>query len=1448
MAKADDLLTLRKGLHEICTVPESIISVYSLEKHVWADSNSDAARRARKPELRTIEELQIDPVRPFLNDILRNMAAPWKPERKDSPVGQGYWIQAEFGSGKSHLVSFLAALALGDKQAWTIVADKEKKAGRGKRESLYRFWEEGIEGKSSKGSKGIFVVVKTLVGTGGGTVGVSDKGEPLAKYILDAVKEQLQAELGKNVSLFPVELLADRFLSHDLERYRNDLKKFLKDPQYFDEDEFEDLDGFIRDIQQNRSPEYKLSCGNKLWRFYDEYLRVQPQIAAETEDVLSHMVETVLAEGYRGILLVLDEVSLFMKNRDENQRTEDEKTLVVLSNRLAKVKNLPLWTVCTAQQAIESKMGVKNIIADDRLKQVKLLDNENDYYDIVLARVREIVEPAAVGNYYFHYKRGFSWPNSVGEDEFRRFFPFHKMAMEVLMGICYELTTARAGISILHQTLKHQIKSQGTELIRLWELFDESVRYEEDPSGVFFGLASIRDKKAVEYRAYEVCKRQIDGLTKGYLKVYRDRAVRTIQTLFLYHVARIRQQGLGPEEIANSVLIERSEDATVEENVQHYETLAENLKKELRQIAESRDEDGQPRYRFDPVFTGVVPQDEFRKARDEAETNQAQLAEAWEHLLALDEWPVRTRTMTVDLSAGAKSIFCDVAPFVGDWEERGSASFGDQTLEINWQGRQTAGLVGMRDLGRMASDGVPLPAIDSVETDLDFAAIVGRKPVERKTVKKLLSQRKDPRVVLWTPAPLTAEENDRLIDFAAYRRLVREWQGKDTEDAVAVINWVASSLQTEMGRIAKIVSSSYDRGRMDALNNTGMDFRVAGELASILTPIVDRVLSSCYVSKDIAFESPFLFRKEEGVKVINGIVKTGSIPKRAKPNQNTSAAQNFGFGLQVMKKSAEKRLDVTGNPYVQAISEFIEDKLPDEGQTMPMATLYKNFMGIGGTKDYGLTRRMVQIYALCLVREGKIRLTLGPKSGLPVNLLDYSNLAEVEFAAKTVDAITEVQRVAKPENWDVLRPYAEKLLAREIPPTHDDAEISRCRAELRHRFRAERETCSHTAEAARSLFEALEVANPYDADLNRVGALFAADIDPSNDIHSVLYALKEAFGYQAFDSNTVEQAEVDDLANRLHSYRALTSFVRHERKLRIACDYVNHPIPEGADFKGILREQRMLRKKLANIQPFIDSDVKLTTELVGHLPPEAGEAGTVGALIHEYTSVYANLHDSLLSEIQKARNAIDALLNGEDFRALTVLEKISALQPPVTGVLADQVAGLTERLFDCPSPSRNSVEEALRECPRHECDLALEDADEHRAAAQKTVADARRLLGDTLDEKLGVFLTPTVKQRLEQGKDDPVIQKILRARGLPGIRRTLTKAALDDAAIVKTINRYLKKISVVRVKLADFRPSVTTVEREQIPELAEEFAAHLEKALDEAEAGHEDVLPMLQIE
>jgi hypothetical protein len=1447
MPKTDELFTSRKSLGDICTVPEKIISVYSLEKHVWAESNSEAARRVRKPELQTVEEFQLDPVRPFLTDILRNMAAPYIADRKDKPIGQGYWVQAEFGSGKSHLLCFLSALAMGKQEAWDIVRNKEEKAGRGKRESLYRFWEEGLAEKNIKGKKGLFVVVKTLVGSGGGTVGLVDQGKRLAEYIIDAFKEQIQLELGKNLSLYPAELLADRFVAEDVDRYRNDLKKFLCDPKFFELDEFEDVDAFVRDIQQNKSPEYKKSCGSKLWRFYTEYLKVQPQIPGETEDILKHVVETIMAEGYSGVLLVLDEVSLFMVNRTEQQRWEDAKALVVLANRLAKIYNLPVWTICSAQQRIEARIGERNIIADDRLKLVKLLENPEDYYNIVLSRVRAIKDPSSVGNYFLYYKRGFTWPISIGEKEFSRFFPFHKPALEVLQAISYNLTTTRSAIAVMHQVLKHLIKHNGRELIRLWELFDETVRYEEDPSGTYASLSAIKTQFDTEYRAYDACRKQIEALTKGYLKVHREKAVKVIQTLFLYHVSRTRQLGLSAEELANAVLIERDGDANPEENIQHYETLAENLKKELRQIVQTFDEDRKAHYRFDPVFTGVDPRKEFRKAREEAEANELMLKEAWEHLLALDEWPVRTRQMTIDLSHDVQSIFRNIATYVAPWKSGLTSKSGEQSIEFNWNGRAITGLVGMRDLEKVAAENIALPTIDSDQTDHDFSIFVSTKPIPQKSISKLLERRKDPRLIIWTPDRLTPEERDRLTDFAAYRKLVSDWQGKETEDAIAVINWVANSLQSDLGKIAKIVESSYARGRVDTLNNSQMEFHVAGELSSIVTPLVDRILSGAYESREIKFDPPFIFRREEGIKVINGIVKTGIIPKGVKPNQNISAAQNFGFGLKIMKKGADKQLDVSDNPFVKDIWDFIDTKLADPGQSMKVETLYKNFMGIGGPKDYGLTRRMVELYLLCLVQQGKVRVSVGAKSGLATPIIDYANLADIEFSTKVLDALTEVQKLARPENWETLRTYAEKLLGEPILTTHDDAVISSYRTKLRELFVREKEEASRWVGKAHGLFEVLGTQNPYDKELGQVFMLFSTDISTGDDINTLLYALKESMGYQAYDTGNPSQAEVDDLANRLKNYRDLQRFVGFDSELRTLQAYCGLSLPDITDLKEARKIIQKLTEKKTSLQTYIDSDVKLRTELIGKTPPEAGETRTLGTLIQEYSTVYVNLHDTVLEAAEKCRKKIDDILQGDELKALKILERIPALKPAVSDDVERNLEGLASNIFTCSSPSKASIEDQLRHGIVHDCGISFSNYSEHEQGAQLAAKKAVALFNAALDRKLELFMNETVRARLEKGKSEPVIANLLKSTKLSEVRAHLVKACVAEPSMVDKITRYLKQVVVKSLRIADFKPSVATVEKHQIPVVVDEFKKYLENGMQSIESGEES-LPMLQIE
>ena len=96
-----------------------------------------------------------------------------------------------------------------------------------------------------------------------------------------------------------------------------------------------------------------------------------------------------------------------------------------------------------------------------------------------------------------------------------------------------------------------------------------------------------------------------------------------------------------------------------------------------------------------------------------------------------------------------------------------------------------------------------------------------------------------------------------------------------------------------------------------------MKFACQGELAAILSPLVGQVLDCVYESARIQFSAPAPFTDNDAIKVITGIVCPGEIPKGAKPTQYTSAAENYGYDLGIMKKTGQKKLDPSGCEFVE---------------------------------------------------------------------------------------------------------------------------------------------------------------------------------------------------------------------------------------------------------------------------------------------------------------------------------------------------------------------------------------------------------------------------------------------------------------------------------------------------------------------------------------------------
>jgi len=79
------------------------------------------------------------------------------------------------------------------------------------------------------------------------------------------------------------------------------------------------------------------------------------------------------------------------------------------------------------------------------------------------------------------------------------------------------------------------------------------------------------------------------------------------------------------------------------------------------------------------------------------------------------------------------------------------------------------------------------------------------------------------------------------------------------------------------------------------------------------------------------------------------------------------------------------------------------------------------------------------------------------------------------------------------------------------------------------------------------------------------------------------------------------------------------------------------------------------------------------------------------------------------------------------------------------------------------------------------------------------------------------------------------------------LREFLISANKDTPEFSEIINKYLKKVRIIPVKISEFIPKSQTIERKQIPGVAEEFAAYLEEKIG-TEKSEKDELPMIQFE
>ena len=413
--------------------------------------------------------------------------------------GQGFWVQAEYGAGKTHFLAVLAALLANHQDGlWDLVKDAEI--------NRYQTRLQDVR---------LFPVVVSLRGQ---TQGDRIQKRSLLDVILEGVEAALQkAELTGRVRVTAEEDYLDWLERRGSSTIRQDIETLARKQLGRTVDELR-RDGDVEELA-------------RLIAAYCQTNEIDLRVAASVKERLAHVYRQITGmkgQRYTGLLVVIDEYEGWEKSRSDTERVQDEDTLETLGYLLPRDLGQNVYTVVGSQSAVPAKlMGAE---AGSRFIPVPLLStqNERDYDIIVSRRVRALREDRTpeIHEYYRYCQEQFDFARSLSEEEFADTFPFQPRCFEVVRHFTAEgLPTARAGISIFWEAVNHPELLKRETLIRVADLL-----VSQDLQDC---LATPMYKDA--YNAYRAACETLPTLDLD--ETDRPLAQAVLNTLFMWHLA-----------------------------------------------------------------------------------------------------------------------------------------------------------------------------------------------------------------------------------------------------------------------------------------------------------------------------------------------------------------------------------------------------------------------------------------------------------------------------------------------------------------------------------------------------------------------------------------------------------------------------------------------------------------------------------------------------------------------------------------------------------------------------------------------------------------------------------------------------------------------------------------------------------------------------------------------
>ena len=915
--------------------------------------------------------------------------------------GQGFWVQAEYGAGKTHFLGTLVDLLVWrELKVWEELRDQELKAD--------------YSGALSKTKW--FPVAFSLRG-----MGQSGEGDSLMRVFEEQIRENLKMfalELDAQVKITSAELAEHWYGNEASEDEKAGVRSFFSREYKTSPEEFRSKNGpkkFGQELVRSKLPEGRLRG-----KFKERFAYIYDQI-------------TKLGD-YNGIIFVVDEFRSWQDRHPQGTPAyaEDEEVLETLAFVLP-TQHLNIITVIASQGDVPQKLSGGG--EGDRFIHLLLLGDKNkgDFGEIVTFRCRELHKGGStdIKDYYDYCRKEYKFIKqaNVSLDYFSATFPFQPRSFDVLRRITqsdvqHNLPTVRSGIRMAWQTLSDKDLLKGKRLIGLPDI----IRSDEMRKG----LHSEHHRDA--YQSLLAAVEQLPEL--GLDPEEQEQAKRVLECLFLWVLSL-------PETLRDGLTaLEVAEAAWLDDDALGAKAQAEHLLEFLNQHGFPVRKENKTRageevelYSYELGTALLNPVKFFAPLKKKHVQDLKRQDEKWEESLFWD-LTVITPEAQAELGVNGGILSTFAPPDQRTAQERlnnfppkyamphRSAASTRRVHKISYGGEVAVCDCWRDEFGE-----------EIKHVDQHFRLVyLTSKPSD--TDEKITAALKDTRIAVCRPDVLTQETRDALADMLAAEEMKKNCSAPNQG---SLRDYADAKRRDAIKTILKCQQDEFRRGKVLTQKGYGIPamevFTAPKEREEMLAA---RLLEKSY---DTPLFSPKELKKDftenDARKLFAGLFT------KEPASAEKDAVVNFGPGLELTVKSHPSEFKPD---HSQALAKFREllSGVPDK----PINDIKTAFC----LPPYALTQEMVMLYLFALVRSGAWEMALNPATPiklandkpLPANKLTAHTLGLVKWNTQLDKALLGARIVASVQKgWNEVLPYARVLDDTLKPATTPEEELQR---------------------------------------------------------------------------------------------------------------------------------------------------------------------------------------------------------------------------------------------------------------------------------------------------------------------------------------------------------------------------------------------------------------------